>query len=84
MKMFDKIRKLVNLKSNSQFYLGKKVGYEEGVKFGMSMVCEKSESVTKAEFDNLNKYLVDNNLVITYSVTHEPNFTCGLIVRRLK
>jgi len=81
---------MINLKllfssSNKKetFELGRKCGYEEGIKDGMNLKCQQSESVSKQEFDELCNYLANKGLEITYSVTHEPSYTCGIMVRKV-
>lgn len=69
---------------NQIFQSGRELGREEGIQEGMNIKLQKSDELTKEEYDKLMKYLVDNGIEISYSYSFKDRFSCGLIVRKTR
>lgn len=66
------------------FEKGRKAGYEEGFVDGSEFRLKKSDSVTNDEYEALIRYLVVNDLQLSYSTNFSDGFSSGLMVRKRK
>lgn len=61
---------------------GKKDGYEQGFIEGSESKIVKSDSVSNEEYEALIRYLIVNDLQLSYSTNFSDGFSKGLMVRK--
>ena len=69
-------------KSKETFGNGYKVGKEEGLREGMNLRIKNGGELTELEYKEFLRYMGEHNLIVSYSVSYEDRFSCGLIVRK--
>jgi len=67
---------------NMHFDNGYRAGKEDGTKEGMNLLAKTSRELTDEEYNEFIKFMVDRNLVITYTTTYKDKFACGLMIRK--
>lgn len=64
------------------YEMGRKAGYEQGFTEGSESKITKSDSVSNEEYEALIRYLIVNDLQLSYSTNFSDGFSKGLMVRK--
>lgn len=69
-------------RENDIFEMGRKAGYEQGFSEGAESKIVRSDSVSNEEYEAFIRYLIVNDLQLSYSTNFSDGFSKGLMIRK--